>query len=185
MTIRDQRREAALDRIADHLQREGLEGATLRAMAAAAGTSDRMLLYYFADKDELLASALGRVAGRMAVLLDRAVPGEGALERQALLESVWSAAAESALAPFMRLWIEIAAAAARGREPYRAVAGAIADGFRAWLAQRLVAPNGVDPDAQAARLLATIEGLLLLDAVGRRSMADQAVAGEAASPLAG
>ena len=54
MNIRNDRREAAIERMADHVLSEGLAAGTLRPLAAAAGTSDRMLLYYFADKDELL-----------------------------------------------------------------------------------------------------------------------------------
>ena len=54
MNFRNERREAAIERMADYVLSEGLGAATLRPLAAAAGTSDRMLLYYFADKDELL-----------------------------------------------------------------------------------------------------------------------------------
>ena len=49
------RRGELLDRMAAHLLAHGLEGANLRPLARAAGTSDRMLLYYFADKEELFA----------------------------------------------------------------------------------------------------------------------------------
>jgi len=45
MSVRTDRRQAALERMADHLLREGMTGASLRPLAAAAGTSDRMLLY--------------------------------------------------------------------------------------------------------------------------------------------
>src|SRR5580693_6683546 len=74
MSIRDERREAAIERMADHLLLEGLGAATLRPLAAAAGTSDRMLLYYFSDKDELLSATLQRLAARMTAQLDEAVP---------------------------------------------------------------------------------------------------------------
>ena len=73
MTDRDTRRKAVLLRMADHLLATGLRGASLRPLAAAAGTSDRMLLYYFADKDELLAATLAEVAGRMLPLLEAAI----------------------------------------------------------------------------------------------------------------
>ena len=62
MNTRDERREAAIERMADHVLAEGLAAATLRPLAAAAGTSDRMLLYYFADKDELLTATLARIS---------------------------------------------------------------------------------------------------------------------------
>ena len=77
MSIREDRREAAIERMADHLLAEGLGAATLRPLAAAAGTSDRMLLYYFTDKDERHRHLLARIAARMIVQLDSAIRGSG------------------------------------------------------------------------------------------------------------
>jgi AcrR family transcriptional regulator len=183
MSIRDDRREAAIERMADHLLREGLEGATLRAFAAAVGTSDRMLLYYFIDKDELLAATLERVAFRMVGLLNAAMPTSEPQTSPVLLQQVWAASREPALAPFMRLWVELAAGAACGREPYRRVAGAIADGFQIWLAGRLTAEGQRGEKGRSAALLASIEGLLLLDAVGRRNLAEAAVTELCSEPV--
>ena len=177
MSIRDERREAAIERMADHLLSEGLAGASLRPLAAAAGTSDRMLLYYFTDKDELLAATLARVAERMTASLDQALPPGARRPFDALLAEVWAALGSEAIRPFMHLWLDLAAGAARALEPHRAIAGGIADGFLGWVESRLdVGPEG-DRSRSAALLLATIEGLLVLDAVGRRTIADSAVAG--------
>src|SRR4051794_29641819 len=41
------RRDQLLDRVTDHVLEHGLIGLTLRPVAAALGTSDRMLLYHF------------------------------------------------------------------------------------------------------------------------------------------
>src|ERR1700735_4324085 len=101
MNVRDDRREAAIERMADHVLAEGLAAATLRPLAAAAGTSDRMLLYYFADKDELLTATLARIAARMIVQLDSAIPAERPRPFSVLLEQVWAAVASDSLQPFM------------------------------------------------------------------------------------
>src|SRR5580692_2489526 len=97
MNIRNDRREAAIERMADHVLSEGLGAATLRPLAAAAGTSDRMLLYYFADKDELLTATLDRIAKRMIEQLDGAVPVEPRRPFPVLLEQVWAALASESL----------------------------------------------------------------------------------------
>lgn len=181
---REARRDEVLERLADHLLAEGLAGASLRPLAAAAGTSDRMLLYYFTDKDELLAQALGRVAERLAHLLDAdlaAPPGAPALPYPELLAQVWTAVRGAALRPYMRLWLDLAARAARGDEPYRAIAGGIADGFLAWAQARLAVEREAEREPLAALLLATVDGAMLLDAAGRASLADAAV-GRAAAP---
>lgn len=183
-SVRDERRRAALERMADHLLRVGMTGASLRPLAAAAGTSDRMLLYYFADKDEVLAATLDHLAARLARLLDEEGPGSAPHPFPALLAEVWAAVRTPALRPYMHLWLELAAAAARGQEPHRSVAGRIADRFLAWTAERLEAERQADRAPQAALLLATVDGLALLDAVGRGTEADLAIA-SSLSPLSG
>jgi AcrR family transcriptional regulator len=173
MSIRDERRRALLDPLADHLLAQGLNAAGLRALAAAAGTSDRMLLYYFADKDDLLAAVLGHVAQRLAAMLDAAVPAAPRRPFAALLEEVWTAIRTPSLQPCMRLWIEVAARAGRGEAPYDAMAGDIADHFAAWAAARLDAPPSRRRE-QGALLSAAVDGLAVLAAAGRGELADAA-----------
>jgi AcrR family transcriptional regulator len=175
MSIRDERREAAIERMADHLLLEGLGAATLRPLAAAAGTSDRMLLYYFADKNELLSATLHRLAARMTAQLDEAVPIGRLRSFPVLLEEVWAALASGGLKPFMHLWLDLAAGAARGLEPHHNIAGAIADGFLAWVTSRLKVPRATELASSAALFLTSIEGMLFLEAAGRRSISDAAV----------
>lgn len=169
---RDDRRSALLDRMADHLLAHGLEGASLRPLARAAGTSDRMLLYYFADKDELLGAVLDHIAARMAALLGSSAPTTKPYRE--LLTEIAAAVRTPALRPYMHLWLELAAAAARGREPHRAIAGRIADGFLAWVEARLEPGSG----GRAASLLALVDGVALLDAVDRSEAADRALRAE-------
>lgn len=174
MSVRETRRQATLERMADHLLREGLGGASLRVLAAAAGTSDRMLLYYFSDKDELLAATLGHLAERFADLLNQAGAGIGAQPFPALLALLWAAVRGTELRPYVRLWLELAASAARGEEPHRTIAGDVADRFLAWAGERLQVTREVDRAPMAALLLATVDGFALLDAVGRGGAADLA-----------
>jgi AcrR family transcriptional regulator len=168
MNIRDDRREAAIERMADHVLSEGLGAATLRPLAAAAGTSDRMLLYYFADQDEVLTATLERISARMVAQLDGAVPAEPRLPFSVLLEKVWAALESERLQPFMHIWLDLASGAARGLQPHRDIAGAIADGFLAWTAARL------EHESDAPRFMATFEGLYLLKAIGHGDMANAA-----------
>ena len=170
MPSRAERRTAAIERMADHLLREGLASATLRPLAAAAGTSDRMLLYYFADREELLAATLEAIAVRLTGVLDAALAADIRLNPKALLEKVWSTVGTIDTQPYMRLWLELAAVAGRQREPETRIARAIMDGFVAWVSAHLDDP---DPTA-AALVLARLEGMLFLDAVGRRDLADLA-----------
>ncbi len=175
MSVREDRREAAIERMADHVLSEGLGAATLRPLAAAAGTSDRMLLYYFADKDELLTATLDRIATRMIVQLDDAIPVEPRRPFPVLLEQVWAAMASESLQPFMPLWLDLASGAARGLQPHRDVAGEIADGFLAWVTIRLQPESDGEPSLLAPLFLVSVEGMYLLKAIGRDALSESAV----------
>ena len=74
-SARDKRSDL-IDKLADHILAEGLLNASLRPLAKAVGTSDRMLLYYFKDKDELIEAVLNRIAARITVILEQSSPPE-------------------------------------------------------------------------------------------------------------
>ena len=82
---------------------------------------------------------------------------------------------DPALKPYMEVWLELVAASARGVEPHRTISGAIADGFIAWAAEHLVGEDADQRQAQAALFVATLDGLMLLDAAGRGDAAARAV----------
>lgn len=170
---RDHRRAALLDAMADHLLVHGLAGSPLRALAKAAETSDRMLLYYFADRDELLGALLDHIAARLHALLATVDPAPRPWTE--LLRALHAQASTPGLRPYMQLFLDLAAAAGRGEEPHRTAAARIAGGFIDWTAARLDPAEG-PPPARAALLLATLDGLLLLDGAGRAAEATAALA---------
>jgi AcrR family transcriptional regulator len=175
MTNRDERRRAVLDRIADHILAHGLALATLRALAKAAGTSDRMLLYHFANKDEIIVAALLTISERFAATLVSATGGGAKRPPEALLAEVGAIMRGQALKPYMRMALELAALAAHGEEPYRSFGGRMADGFAAMIASRLDIEDEAAREAAAARLLALLDGAIILDALGRERLADLAL----------
>jgi AcrR family transcriptional regulator len=159
----DTRRDTLIDHAADYLLAHGIDATTLRPLARASGTSDRMLLYYFPDKEALLAAAADRLAQRLMALL-AAVPATP--QDPAVLESTLAAAAgDPALAPYLALWLDIAARAARGDVFWRAQGQAMGKGFLAFISARLDVPEDARP-ALSRALLASLEGSILLAAVG-------------------
>src|SRR5256885_16353177 len=61
-----ERRDRTLALVADYVLEHGLEGVSLRPLAAALGTSTRMLLYDFGSKEALLDEALAEIRRRLA-----------------------------------------------------------------------------------------------------------------------
>ena len=70
----DARREELLEAVWRVIARDGIERATIRTIAKETGWSSGVLAHYFADKDEILGSALRlmyeRIAARWAVKLE-------------------------------------------------------------------------------------------------------------------
>lgn len=163
MAIREAQRDRVVERLGEHLLTTGLSQVSLRQLAAAAGVSDRMLLYYFADKTEVIAASLEQVAaGMIKGLADVLPPGETYAPAAFVLKAL-SITAHPQMRGFMRLWIELIAAAGRGEAPYAEITGRILAGFKDWVAQRIIPPPGVDAGAMAVAILAVIDGLALID----------------------
>lgn len=158
-----------LAQLAEYVLAHGLNTASLRPMAAAAGTSDRMLIYHFGSKDALIAELLAHLAERMAAGLEAVLPPERYTSEDALLGDIVSLMRSSAFAPYSRVWLDIVAAAAQGSSAHRDAGHAIIGYFLDWLAVRH--PDGA---AGAPRTLTLIEGSMVMDAVGQASIADAA-----------
>ncbi|HEV7234094.1 MAG TPA: TetR/AcrR family transcriptional regulator, partial [Sphingorhabdus sp.] len=159
------RRAEILERLADHVLTHGLSASSLRPLAKAAGTSDRMLLYYFADKAEIMTATLGLIAMRiMAAMEARKAPVP--LPFDQLTPILLDAMVDDDMWPFMRVWLEIASLAANGDAFYRVVGEQLGRGFLAWGALQLDASTEVQRQKEAARLLVMAEGMVVLKSIG-------------------
>jgi AcrR family transcriptional regulator len=170
----DDRRAALLDRMADHLLAHGISESSLRPLAKAARTSDRMLLYYFSDKAEMITATLEHIALRLGKVLAQ----QGAstsLPIDQLTPKLFDLLCADSLWPYMRLWLEIASLAAKGDPICRTVGEKIARGFLDWGAAQLDSPMAEARARDAARLLVTIEGMVLLKSVGLDDVCQQAL----------
>ena len=171
------RRAALTERLADHVLAHGLAAASLRPLAKAAGTSDRMLLYYFSDKADVIAATLSLVGARLVALMAARMAADpvpladlrGRLAKVVLADDLW---------PYMRVWLEIAALSARGDAMYRTIGEAMARGFLAWGEAQLASPTPEQRRVDAAQLLVTVEGLLVLKSVGLGEVGALAVAAD-------
>jgi len=148
----------------------GLQNASLRPLAKAAGTSDRMLIYHFGSKDALLAAIMHCIADQMTTGLSTTFADQDRMEAAVLLRRVWEIAQTPDNRPVMRVWLELTSMAARDGGATQQIAMGIADGFLAWTRAHLK-----DPDL-APLVLTHFEGLLVMQEAGRADIAEQSVA---------
>ncbi len=131
-----------------------------------------MLLYYFANKEDLLASVLGHVAAQLRVMLEASLPQP--MPYRPLLRELLRLVRRPAFRPYLQVWLELTARAGRGEEPFHQIAAAIADGFLEWTSSRLQVRGEAARARQSALLFSLVEAAVLFDAVGKGGIADQA-----------
>jgi len=168
-------RETMLQAMADHVLQHGLSDASLRPLAKAAGTSDRMLIYHFGNKEGLIAALLGHLAEAYSDALDNALPTGRGASRAQCLTSITAVMRSEQLSPYLALWWQIVAQAARGDDVYRASARTIMLKLVGWV-QDYLPLDDPDPAGAARQFLAMIEGAQMLDCVGCEDIADVALA---------
>ncbi|MGY1609639.1 MULTISPECIES: TetR/AcrR family transcriptional regulator [unclassified Geodermatophilus] len=175
-------RETYLAGAVDHVLREGVATLSLRPLAAALGTSDRMLLYYFGTRENLLSAVLDEVGRQLQAGLAAALPGD-AVPPGRLLPVLWTSLQDSGADAHVRLYLEVSGLAARGRQPFADLARRVAEDWLAWVGPRLDVADA-ERAAAAAGLLAALDGVLLVHAVAGPERA-AAAAGWLAGRLAG
>ncbi|MEL7391485.1 MAG: TetR/AcrR family transcriptional regulator [Pseudomonadota bacterium] len=167
------KRSELIAKLADHILADGLLNASLRPLAKAVGTSDRMLLYYFSDKDDLMEAVLDHIAARITLILEQSAPPEPlpySVFAPMLVENMKS----ELFWPYLRLWLEVAALSAGGDPLYRTCGEKIGRGFVAWGAQHLAVEREAERTYDAARLLVHVEGSVLLRSLGLEDVVEQA-----------
>jgi AcrR family transcriptional regulator len=130
------RREQLAAQATDYALANGLIGLSLRPLAAAIGTSDRMLLYHFTDKDDLIATLL-RVSNDRSVQAVRALPRSRSV-RTAVID-LWRVNKSEESDRCHRMYVEAAALGLLGREPYASVVREANERWVEALADHLVA----------------------------------------------
>jgi len=147
-----ERRQELLDSVVNECAERGIGDRSLRDVAAAVGTSHRMLLHHFGSRNELLLAIVDEVERRQRALLP-----ELPIEPAAAMAAMWADLRRPELRPFERLFFECYARGVQGEQPFARMLPAAVE---AWLADAGAA------DPALVRLgLAVMRGLLL-DLVG-------------------
>ncbi|MFO0760939.1 MAG: helix-turn-helix domain-containing protein [Byssovorax sp.] len=155
-------RARLLAAVIDELDHHGLGDRSLRDLAAAVGTSHRMLIHHFGSREGLLVAVVEAVeAGERAAAAARYAPAD--LDPVSEMRRSWERLADPAFAGRERLFFECYARALQGEEPFaRMLPGAIDHWVDAMSATDIA--RGVPRREARARsrvVLALFRGLLL------------------------
>jgi AcrR family transcriptional regulator len=170
-------RERLLADVLGYARAHGLGDVSLRSLAAAIGTSHRMLLYHFGSREGLLAAVVAAIEGAQRNVL-RALTPVLPSDRAEAMRAFWAGLADPALHESERLFFEAVALALRGRAGTEGLRETLVE---PWLAAFVEAarPMGMAEDDVRldARIgMALTRGLLLdLLATGDRKGVDAAM----------
>ncbi|WP_433359415.1 TetR/AcrR family transcriptional regulator [Actinoplanes sp. CA-142083] len=156
------RREELLELAYAYVREHGLSDLSLRPLAAAIGSSPRVLLFLFESKDGLVKALLARARAEELALLE-GLPASAGLT--AASEAVWRWLSADAHRPLLRLWVEAYARSLLSPEsgPWSGFAAATVADWLAVLAASEPAATRDTPGAVARRTaaLAVLRGALL------------------------
>jgi AcrR family transcriptional regulator len=166
------RRDELLAAAADHVLAHGLIGLTLRPLAAAIGTSDRMLIYHFGSHAQLVAAITSHTDDRGTAFI-QSLPDAPSVK--AAVKQLWAAFAEPVLGKCLDVYIQAAATGQVGIEPHRTVARESNARWNAALRDYFERSGA--PTDRVSRIVGLVDSALLgfhLDsaAEGRAALAD-------------
>src|SRR3954467_5983169 len=169
-----QPRQRLLDAAVTHALAHGVGDLSLRELAAAIGTSHRMLIYHFGSKEGLFAEIIRAVeAAQRQVFGGFAVAG---LSMQDAARAYWRQVADPSMWPQERLFFELYGQALQGRPGTAELLDGIVDSWIEPAATMLTELGFADGTATARLGIAVTRGLLLdLLATGNRAAVDAAM----------
>ncbi|MGI5222653.1 TetR/AcrR family transcriptional regulator [Nocardia sp. CA-290969] len=152
------KRAELLDAVVGYIAEHGLADLSLRPLAAALGTSSRMLIYYFGTKEELLVQALATHRPDLtAVFAD--IDDAAALRNR--LWDFWQANTTGPGAVSVTVMLQVLGAACAPHGPYARYAD---DAIAAFLTALTAGLRGLesvdDPEVVATLLISGLRGIL-------------------------
>jgi AcrR family transcriptional regulator len=155
---------------------DGLSQLTYGRVARNLDINDRIVVYYFPSKEDLVSEVLVSVGMQLQQALEPAFtsPADGHLE---LVQAAWPIMASAEADPIFALFLEASGLAASGREPYRTLVPQLVEIWITWTAEFI---NGASSHrrTEAEASIAILDGLLLL-----RQMAGDVAADRAAKAI--
>jgi AcrR family transcriptional regulator len=151
---------------------DGLSQLTFGRIAKRLGISDRIVVYYFPTKDDLIGEVLYAMGAQLQETLAAAFSSPAA-DHFGLLRAVWPILARPEADPVFALFFEAGGLAASGREPYRSLVPQLVEAWIAW-ASEFIRGTPARRRAEAEAAIAVIDGLLLLRQLAGPEVADRA-----------
>jgi AcrR family transcriptional regulator len=149
----------------------GLSQLTYGRVAKHLGVNDRIIVYYFPSKEDLVGDVLLAMGMQLQETLAPAFAASGS-DHIALLRAAWPMLAHADADPIFALFFEATGLAVAGRDPYRTLMPQLVDMWISWAAE-FVPGTPKQRRTEAETAIALLDGLLLLRQVAGAAPADR------------
>lgn len=167
-------RESLLAAAVEVALQDGLAALTFAAVGQRAGVPDRTVVYYFPAKPDLVAAVMTALAAQVVAAADRDPGPWPVAEAPARLGALLTG---PDVGTVLARWLELCLLGADPASPYRPLAAGLGDGFVSLVAARLADVPDAERRAAAARVIALVDGAMLLRMIGLDADADAALGG--------
>ena len=151
---------------------DGLSRLTFGRLARRLGISDRVIVYYFPSKNDLIGEVLLSVGERLRSALAPALSAP-VTDHVDLVRVVWPVLARVEVDPVFALFFEAGGLAAAGIEPFEELVPQLVVGWIDW-ASGFIGGTPAQRRNEASAAIATLDGLLLLRQLAGAEVADRA-----------
>lgn len=151
----------------------GMAGLTYARVAERLGASDRMVVYYFPSKIDLVVSVATQLGNELQELLGEAF-GENPATTDELLAAAWPVLSNKRADRIFGLFFEMIGFASAGQAPYVELVRHLMDSWAEWLSERVIGSRPEIRRRRALSVMARIDGLLMIRRVMGIRAADAA-----------
>jgi AcrR family transcriptional regulator len=152
----------------------GLSELTFGRVAKRLGVSDRIVVYYFPTKSDLIGEVVSAMGAGLQVALAEAF-AEPAADHAEIVRRAWPVLAAQDHERVFALFFEANGLAAIGLEPYATIVPQLVEEWIEWVAALLVG-TADERRAGAEAAIAVLDGLFLLRLLAGAEAADRAAA---------
>ncbi|MCC6433644.1 MAG: TetR/AcrR family transcriptional regulator [Acidimicrobiales bacterium] len=150
----------------------GLSQLTYGRVAKRLGVHDRIVVYYFPSKEDLVGEVLLALGAQLQQTLAAAFRSPAA-DHLALLRAAWPVLAHPDADAVFALFFEAMGLAAAGRDPYRELVPLLVEAWIGWVAEFIDGPAD-RRRTEAETAIAVVDGLLLLRQLAGPEAAERA-----------
>lgn len=156
--------------------RDGIDGVTFGAVGKEADVPDRTVVYYFPSKADLLQAVIGATAVQILAALEERI-GDRRLPAAELATTCFETLSAAANRRLMTVWLQVWSKAAGGEQPHLGISQALVGRWIGWTAAHLEPEPASEEEArvEVGRLIAVLDGALLLELVGFGAEAREAL----------